>query len=182
MQDNQRRIISAVQSYIGCSSKTRVDELAVLCARGVDNPKTVKSWLQMPGFSNCAFFALGIWHACGVNHPLLSTPYETGKAMAWVLKIATELGALMKYHPDQGAPPPGALLHYATRGKNNDHVEFVIGEESHGKVPHAGGGRANCLIGSGLDSWSWNYGRPLQSWIDPLKLLPEVSTDDRSIA
>jgi hypothetical protein len=172
MEDPGLLIADTVRSFVGCRPAFDLESLAKLCARDVDDLPTVSRWLQDDHFSTCAFFALGIWRHCGVNHPILERPYKTGMAMAWCLKIAADLGALVVAHPNGMTPPVGALLHYATQSKNNDHVEFCLSEpDEHGLIDHAGGGRSNHEITLGHDTWKWSFGRPLQNWVDPVRLL-----------
>jgi len=164
-------LTATVRSFVGCSLSNRRDELAQLvCFPGDDPAQDV----LIP--TNCAMFALGIWRACGVNHELLLGPYKIGMAMAWVLQIARDYGALVRATSTIECPPPGALMHYANDGKNNDHVEFCLSEpNSLRQIEHAGGGRTNNAITMGTGMWSWNYGRPLQHWVDPVKLFEELT-------
>lgn len=170
MTPAQSLIVETVRSYIGCSLKSRCDDLAELvCFPGDEESQDVRIK------TNCAMFALGVWRKVGVPHELLSDRYKNGMAMAWVLKIARDRDALVRATSTIQAPPPGALLHYAHEGRNNDHVEFCLSEpNSLHQIEHAGGGRADNLIGAGVGPWSWNYGRPLQHWVDPDKLLDGV--------
>ncbi len=170
MTPAQQLIVDTVRSYIGCSLIHRCDELAELvCFPGDNESEDVRIK------TNCAMFALGIWRKIGVEHPLLDGQYKSGMAMAWVLQIARDNGALVRATSSIDTPPPGALMHYANEGHNNDHVEFCLSEpNSLRQIDHAGGGRAGNLIGAGTGPWSWNYGRPLQHWVDPDKLLEGV--------
>lgn len=167
---SQRVIVNSVRDFVGCSLDHRREELAELVNFPGDDPEQ-----SVRIKTNCAMFALGIWRKVGVQHPLLSGRYNNGMAMAWVLKIARDKGALVRATSTIEVPPPGALMHYANQGRNNDHVEFCLSEpNSLRQIEHAGGGRTNNAILSGVGPWSWNYGRPLQHWIDPVKLLEGV--------
>ena len=157
---------NTVRLYVGCSLLVRRDQLAALvCFPGDDPHQDVQIK------TNCAMFALGIWRVCGVQHPLLKGKYKSGMAMAWVLQIASDLEALRRTQSGD-IPPPGALMHYSTPGKNNDHVEFCLSApDAQGQIQHAGGGRTNNAISAGVGLIGWNYGRPLQHWVDPSTLL-----------
>lgn len=162
-------IVELVKRYVGCSLDERCSELGLLVARGVDDPS------QMVRVrTNCGTFALGIWHAAGVQHSLLDSKYQNEKAIAWVVTIAHSLGAVC-YPKKNGPPPPGALLHYWLRdGKltKSHHVEFCLSEPTIAwHAQHAGGGRPNNEIGQGEGDIRWNAGRPLQCWYDPAELL-----------
>jgi len=170
-------ICRIVRKYVGCSLSNRADELGALVGRGVDDPKravTVKT--------NCGTSALGILKEAGCPSPILKRKYLSANglapganAIAWLLELGQETGALVTLlQPgDIGRkPPPGALLHYATPGKNDDHVEWLLSEISPGGgAETGGGGRANNAITSGLGAFvARNNGRPLRHWLDPNKL------------
>lgn len=176
-----QKIVRIVRSYVGCSLSNRADELGALVGRGVDDPKravTVKT--------NCGMFALGVYAQAGVDSKVLDRPYLSANglapganAIAWLLELARERAALVTLLQPadiQRKPPPGALLHYATQGKNDDHVEWLLSEVSPGGgAEMGGGGRANNAITSGLGAFVCrNNGRPLRHWIDPNRLGIEV--------
>ena len=167
MDEYQQRIVDIVNSYVGCSLSNRRDELAeLICFPGDDPAQDVLKK------TNCAMFALAVWRKAGVQHELLAGPYKLGMAMAWVLQIARDKQALVRATSTIEVPPPGALMHYANEGRNNDHVEFCLSEpNSLRQIEHAGGGRSDNAIGAAVGMWSWNYGRPLQHWVDATKLL-----------
>ena len=169
MNQSNEILVNLVRKYVGCSLLNRKDELGVLVARGVDDPKKVVGIR-----TNCATFALGIMHEAGVIHPLLEKPYVLGMAVAWVRTVGKDLQAIKKYTKGT-VLPPGALLHYYTPGKNNNHVEWLLSEVApNNMAEHGGGGRANNAITSGFGSVDYNSGRPLQEWFDPRFLLPYV--------
>lgn len=169
-------IVDVVRFYIGSSCDNHVDELAALCARGTDDIDVVKTWLMLPGFSNCGFFALGVWRCVGVKHELLERPYVTGQAISWIVTIAHTLGAV-RYPKKDGPPKNGALMHYWVRDGNltkSHHVEFCLSDPGiDWRAEHAGGGRPRCEIGGGTgqNDIRWNAARPLQCWYDPEALL-----------
>lgn len=162
-------IVELVQRYVGCSLDSRRAELAVLIARGVDDPEEI-----VKVRTNSGMFALGIWHAAGVQHDLLERPYVNEKAIGWLVTIAHSLGAV-RYPGKDGCPVAGALMHYWLRdGKQtkSHHVEFCISEcDLMWHAAHAGGGRPQNEIGQGNGDVRWNAGRPLQCWYDPSALL-----------
>jgi hypothetical protein len=154
-------LILTVQKYVGCSYDNRRGELQRLIARGVDNPKTC----IIRTTSTCGLFALGIMKEIEVPHQLLSKSYQTGAAIAWVRKIGADRGA--RRLPGEGTPTAGALMHYYTPGKNDNHVEWLMSDvDSSGMADHAGGGRSNCEVGAARSNIFSNYFRPLQEWYD----------------
>jgi hypothetical protein len=167
MPNSGEVFVELVQKYVGCSLHSRKEELGSLVSRGVDVPAQavlIKT--------NCGMFSLGIMHRAGVDHPLLSTPYRLGMAIAWLVKIGRDLHAIKKYTPAE-MPKKGALLHYYTPGKNNNHVEWLLSDpDSTGMAEHGGGGRLDNAITAGISKIQCNNGRMLQEWWDPDCLLP----------
>lgn len=169
-----QKLARIVRHYVGCSLSARADELGALVARGVDDPKLVVGIK-----TNCGTSALGVMAEAGVQHNLLDRKYVSGMAIAWVLQVGRDLGALVT-PPVPGVfagkkPPVGALLHYGTPGKNNDHVEWLLSDIApSGAADTAGGGRANNAITEARQVVAWNNGRPLLHWLDPDKLGIEV--------
>jgi hypothetical protein len=155
-EDPGTRITRIVRQYDGASAHVRRAELAALVCRGVDDERLVDV------STNCATFALGIFAAAGVDHPILKAPYVIGTAVTDVLAIARDKGALRTVFAD-GAPPPGAACHFGTPTLNNDHIEFAL------NGAHGGGGRpgnAVSVVASPLN-WPDGYGRQLLHWVDP---------------
>ncbi len=171
-----QKIVRIVRSYVGCSLSERADELGALVGRGVDDPKravTVKT--------NCATSALGVLKLAGCPSPILDRPYLSANglapganAIAWVLELGRAMGALVTLQTPgviTVKPSVGALLHYGTPGKNNDHVEWLLSEIApSGAADTGGGGRADNAITEGRQVIAWNNGRPLLHWLDPDKL------------
>jgi len=170
-------VVETVRSYVGLHlGSIGEDQLADLYSRsGLDKANAIVS----PHVSTCGLFGLGIWFKMGVKHSLLTTPYKTGMAIAWLREIAHDLNAIRK--PSDGLPSPGSLLHYFTKGHNNNHVEFVLSQPQvivqQWRAEHAGGGRALAGVGSDTSDILWSSGRPLQEWFDIDALLPEVTDD-----
>jgi hypothetical protein len=167
------RIARTAVGYVGCSLKTRREELALLVATSPDDSPervvTIKT--------NCAMFARGVIAACGVVHPALEAPYRIGYAVVDVLAIAQRYGALREWRAGD-ALPRGAILHYATRGRSDDHVECCLlaaaDDERGWTQPHCGGGRANNAITLVTSDVRRSSGRPLRHWIDPALLLEDL--------
>jgi hypothetical protein len=161
-------IVEIVKSYIGDSLIHNKEDLALLTARGVDDPNKV---VQIT--TNCGMFTLGVWWLAGVQHDLLTRKYKNGMAIAWVRQIAIDKKAL-RYYPKDGPPISGATLHYYTPKTNNNHVEFLLEQPNNKNIAlHAGGGRKNNAITSGTSDITWSYqpSRKLMEWIDPVALL-----------
>jgi len=162
------KIIRILTMYDQVSLKKHPEELAELISRGVDDGERTKGFL-----TNCGTTVLGIWAKAGVVHDKLKTKYIAGKAIEWVLKIADDKKALIKF--DASNPPrPGSLMHYRSNS-TNDHVEFLIGDwpadpKTKSKTGGGGDGGKGDLI-SIKDSVVWsNQGRPLVDWVDPDQL------------
>ena len=159
------RLVRILRTFVGCSLHSRRDDLGRLVARGVDDPEAVVTIA-----TNCGTTALGIMALAGVDHALLSAPYRSGMAIAWLRTIGRDLGALNPYSPSN-PPKPGALLRYNTLGKNDDHVEWLLGPlGADGAADHGGGGRADNAITEGTGPVLASWGRPLVEWWDPDRL------------
>ncbi len=165
----QSQVLQCVKYYVGTDLEHNGDALRKFISRGIDDPATILD----AHVSDCGLFAFAVWHAVGVDHPLLSTPYHVGMAITWLVEIARVFQAVR--HPKHdGVPTVGSLLHYYRTNpdgtsKNDDHVEFVLSNPILGKgwlAEHAGGGRADCGIGDATSDILWSLGRPLQAWYD----------------
>lgn len=158
------QLVELVQQYIGCSLDNRCDELGQLVSRDVDDPKTI-----VEVTTNCGMFALGIWHAMGVPHELLQTPYVNERAIGWIMAIAHDFGAI-RYPKRDGLPAMGSLMHYWVRQGTrtvNHHVEFCLSTpDAHGNAKHAGGGRSHNAITASVSDVKWGASGPLQAWYD----------------
>lgn len=167
-----QRIITEVAKWIGTSLDNRGQELREFIARGIDDPAQILD----AHVSDCALFALAVWHCVGVDHPLCRAEYVTGKAMQWIEAIARDRLAI-RFPKRDGVPKLGSLMHYYShRPSLDDHVEFLMSEvtvdpDIEWSAQHAGGGRTNCAIGTATSDIRWNFGRPLQCWYDPEALL-----------
>jgi hypothetical protein len=160
----QRQVVQCVTFYIGASLDNREDELRRFIARGVDDPATILN----KHVSDCGLFALAVWYAVDVQDTVLGEKYQIGKAIEWLVEIAARHNAVRHIMKD-GPPTVGALMHYYTHGKNDNHVEFLLSPPVKNKgwiAEHGGGGRADCGIGSSTSDILWNVGRPLQEWYD----------------
>jgi hypothetical protein len=158
------RLARIVSFYVGCSLSNRRAELGALVARGVDEAERVVGIK-----TNCATFSLGVLAAAfgsvaaaRAAHPLLATPYRSGQAFVWLMKIGNDWGAWTKPRPGLSLPA-GACMHYGTAGTNDDHAEWMLDPPQR----HGGGGRPNNAVTSGQSDPRWNAGRPLIAWIDP---------------
>lgn len=128
--------------------------------------------------TNCGTFMRQIWLLAGCDADLILCPYVVGMAVSWDLEAARRLGALA---------PAGSWrqigegwgLHYGTPGRNDDHVEFALGEpDSAGVCEHAGGGRPENAITLGKGDIRWSCGRPLLHAINPERMATNPATGD----
>lgn len=166
------RIARIAQSYVGCAlhdpthptlPNKRLDDLAALVGRGVDDQSVVSIR------TNCATFALGVLRAAGVVHPRLSQRYVDGMAFAWLIEIGDSFSA---WRPgDAGPLSVGAVLHYAVQGENDDHAEVYV---SAAGPMHCGGGRVDNGITLETGPVTLSMGRPIMQWLDPDALGLEV--------
>lgn len=162
------KLIRILKSYDGCSLKHDTERLGKMIARGVDKPADVVGIM-----TNCGMTALGVWAEAGVDSPILDRKYVSGDAIAWCIQIGIDLKALVKYVDGGLKPKRGALLHYKTPGKNDDHVEFLLSDlDEHWNAVHGGGGRADNLISVSKSPGVvlWDNGRKLFQFWDPDKL------------
>ena len=165
----QEVIVSTVRGLIGCSLEHDSAKLCEFIGRGIDDGHSLLS----PKVSDCGLFGLAVWHAAGVDHELVGASYINGMAISWLVHIAHDMQAI-RYPKRDGLPRIGSLMHYySKRPSTNDHVEFCLSLPATGSglADHAGGGRANCAIGSGHSTVLWSSGRPLQCWYDADALL-----------
>lgn len=109
----------------------------------------------------------------------LLDPYEVGMAVSWVLEAARERGALVAASQWRRAGP-GWGLHYGTPGRNDDHLEWVLGtpDPHTGSVEHGGGGRVGNAITIARGDIRWSSGRPLRAMIGPERMADNPATRD----
>jgi hypothetical protein len=162
----ERKIVDLVKPWVGSNLRVRGDELRAFISRGIDDPESELD----AHISTCGLFALAVWHAAGVKHELIARPYQMGQAIIWLAQIAKDLGAI-RYPKRDGAPRPGALLHYKTATHNDDHMAVPRAEGKQWLADHAGGGRPDAGVGEGGSDLLWSSGRPLQEYYDPNALL-----------
>lgn len=183
MLEPQQRIVDIVNYWVGAKLGTRENELRAFLSRfGIDNPRTIID----PKVSTCGLFALAVWAAAGVDHPLCRKRYEIGAAVTWVGLIARDLQAVCTCKRN-GLPQPGDLMHYySARPSFDDHLEFLLATPScHDTwiaiALHGGGGRSDCGVNSNSSNIRFNSGRPLQCWYSAERLLAgsaEVTEDE----
>jgi len=166
------RIVRIVRSYDKVSLSNRRADLAALVGRGVDDGDRVVTIS-----TNCGTSALGVLRAAGCPHLLVSKPYVSGMAIAWLVQIGRDMSAWRDPVKD-GPPQSGALCWYEIAGENDDHVEWELDNGDHG-----GGGRTNNAITVEHGPVALSMGRPLKAWLDPEALsLPEASDPGDPVA
>lgn len=163
------RIAELARSYVGCSIDHRVMDLALLVATAPDdNPYEVVDLK-----TNCGTFTRGVLDKAGVVHDILERRYEIGHAVSDVLTIGDRLGAKDRF---RGQPLlRGTILHYATPGENDDHLECCLLEDAGNDVGwcklHCGAGRPRNAVTQERSDIRWSRGRPLRNVLDPGLLL-----------
>lgn len=177
MTNRQEHAANIIRTMCGCSLKEHEQDYRIFMSRGlIDDTYAIIN----ERISTCGLFGLAVWFALEVPHPLITTRYVTGKAITWICEIAQELGAV-RYPKRDGPPTIGALMHYWSPGRNDNHVEFCLSEadvspDGHWFAQHAGGGRALGAIGFGQGNIRWDSGQPLQEWYDLEALFVNEST------
>ena len=175
-------IARIVRGVAGCSLDHDADKLEALflLQEGAARAKLVSTFRTNCGTSMRAIMCLG-----GCDHPLARCEYKVGMAVAWVLTIAREKGALLPASRWREAGP-GWGMHYATPvpagtpPRNDDHVEWCLERSNNeGIALHGGGGRArNAITLAGPNDIRWSSGRPLRNLIDPVALLRPAPAHD----
>jgi hypothetical protein len=168
----QVQVVQCCSFFAGMSLDSHADELRHFLARDVDDPATIVD----KHVSDCGLFALAVWHALEVQDLRLTEKYQMGMAIAWLVNIAGLHGAIR--HPiHDGIPTVGALLHWQTHGKPDDHVSFLTKAVTLSRGQWLGecigGGGKDCAINRTAGNVLWSWGRPLQAWYDINALLPE---------
>jgi hypothetical protein len=154
----------------GCSLDHEPEKLAQLFEVNESDPATARRVSTYA--TNCGTSMRCIMALAGCDHPLVTRPYTVQMAVAWCLTAAREKGALLPASRWRDAGP-GWGAHYATAGRNADHVEWIrAAPDAQGVALHGGGGRArNAITIAGPNDIRWSSGRPLRGVIDPDLLL-----------
>jgi len=161
----QSQVVQCCNYFEGFSLDSHADELRKFLSRGVDDPASIID----KHVSDCGLFALAVWNAVGVNDLRLRERYQIGMAISWLIDIAALQHAVRHVLTD-GVPTVGALLHWQTPGKTDDHVSFLTKPitKSRGKWlgECIGGGGSDCAINAAEGNMLWSWGRPLHAWYD----------------
>ena len=152
-----QRIARIARGYVGCSLHSRTPDLAALVGRGVND----ETWVEV--MTNCAVFALGVLSAAGVD---CGPATKVGAAFSDLVSMGYRLQAWQASKPT-GGYPMGALAWYRLDGKNDDHVEILLGPNAAGVLEHCGGGRPDNAVTLGQGTPELSAGRPLWRWLDP---------------
>lgn len=169
----QRQVVQCCSFFDGMSLDSHPEELRTFLARGVDDPASIVD----KHVSDCGLFALAVWHSIGVQDLRLTEKYQMGMAIAWLVDIAS-LYRAVRHPKHDGIPTIGALLHWQTPGKPNDHVSFLTSPvalvRGQWMGECIGGGGHDCGINRSEGNVLWSWGRPLQAWYDINALMPET--------
>ena len=167
---NADRICRIVRGVVGLSLDNEPNRLADLFL--VTEPSRQSAVSASTLATNCGTTMRAIYALCGCDHPLVTCPIRIGMALSWVLTAAREKNALVPASSWRNAGP-GWGLHYATSGRNDDHVEWLMERpNANGVALHAGGGKPrNAITWAGPNDIRWSTGRPLVALIDPDKML-----------
>lgn len=156
------------ERFEGCSLSARTSDLADLVAGGDDDPGQI-----VRVKTNCATFVRGLLESVGVYHEVLDKKYVIGQAVADVRRIASRHDALFDFRGQD--LPRGTLLHYWTPGRNDSHLEVLLGDvsaETGWVAETIGGGKPdNAVLRSEPYDVRSRAERPLSEVVDPVRLL-----------
>lgn len=62
----------------------------------IGDGETLSRARELATLSGCALTVRGMWRRLGVDHPILCTPYRTGRAVSDLVEIAAECHALIE--------------------------------------------------------------------------------------
>jgi len=149
------------------SNRQKLDELFLVTEPDLQSARIAAS-LQ----TNCATTMRAIYAIAGCNHPLVTCPIRIGMALSWVLQAARDKCAVVQASRWYEVGP-GWGLHYASAGRNDDHVDWCVSTPSAtGVATRIGGGKPrNAIEYSGPGDIRWSVGRPLVALIDPVRML-----------
>ena len=171
-EDSGARVVRIVRSYVGCSLSVRIQDLAALVGRGV-NDSGIVSWK-----TNCATFMLGVLFAAGCPWDGLKRPLKIGTAFSVLVSLGQAYNAWKDPTVD-GPAVPGSGLWYEIVGKDDDHAEFHLGGLD--GQEHGGGGRADNLISIGDSPEATSLDRPMHRWLDVRMIsLPDAAAPDNT--
>jgi len=167
--DHIARIVRAMVGVSFDRDRQRLEELFL-----ANEPTMAEAKATALRETNCATTMRAIYALAGCDHPLVTCPYPPNShaVMSWIFIAVREKRALFAAQSWRSAGA-GWGLHYATPGKNDDHVEWLLEKPSEdGTARHAGGGKQrNAILAGGPDNIRWSLGRPLVYVIDPEMML-----------
>ena len=117
---NADRVCRIVRGVVGLSLDREPNRLAELFLITEPNLQSAVSASTLA--TNCGTTIRAIYALYGCDHPLVTCPIRIGMALSWMLTAAREKNALVHASSWRNAGP-GWGLHYATSGRNDDHVE-----------------------------------------------------------
>jgi len=159
-----------VRTVAPCSLVLRRDRLEALFL--ANEATEAKAKLVATFKTNCGTSMRQFLCLAGCEHELVTKPYQVGMAVAWLVTAARDLGAIVPASEWRKAGP-GWGLHYGTKGRNDDHVEWCLAvPDARGYAEHGGGGRAqNAITVQPASDIRWSSGRPLIRMFDPAKMV-----------
>ena len=169
------RIVRSVVGLSLVNNRQRLEELFLA------NEPTMEAARNAAALkTNCGTSMRAIYALAGCDHPLVTCPMPPtgGTAITWLLIAAREKGALVTAKSWEKSGP-GWGMHYATAGKTDDHVEWLLDSPGPtGLAIHAGGGKPNNeIVMRGPDDIRWSTGRPLVHMFDPEPMLRPASKE-----
>jgi len=86
------QLLELARSLDGVGMTTHPERYLELVGGGETRGRAV----ELAQCSGCALVVRGMWRSLGLTHPILRTPYRTGRAVADLVEIALDSGALVE--------------------------------------------------------------------------------------
>lgn len=159
-----------VRGFNGANPK-KSGILYEVCARVEDRPA-----VEMYRTTNCATWSRWILALLGCTHARCYWPDERIRAfdpagpVSWLLAIGFDLGAVVTIRDAAHAREvigAGWLVHYATPGHNDDHMEWCVNDND---LEHCGAGRDGNYVTCGSSDVAFSRGRPARHAFNPERM------------
>lgn len=128
-----------------------------------ETPLTLPGGRVVQPWSSCALLVRAMWRECGCAHPILLRPYRSGRAMADLVEIARDAGALRDPR-DPGQPAAGDAVIVGDATHLHAYLVTAVRDHAPGyRVDSIDGGqRGGTAIAARTRSWpGWS-----REWVD----------------
>ncbi|AUX33188.1 MULTISPECIES: hypothetical protein [Sorangium] len=93
----------------------------------IGDGETLSRARELATLSGCALTVRGMWRRAGVDHPILCTPYRTGRAVTDLVEIALDSQALVEARDELPVVYPGDVVIVGGLGYGGpEHVWTVL--------------------------------------------------------